>query len=111
MCLVGKMADDRIGNAVPAQPCMRGRLRVFNGKYRIEQHDTLADPGIQVISFKFDIVVFPGQFLENITQAGWCPDMVGYGKSQSLRLARAMVRVLAQDDDPGVFRPKLLEYF
>ena len=77
---------------------MRIRLMLADGQHRVEQQHALIRPRLEAAVVRHLAAEVRFQFLEDVEQ-GWRRLHAGqYGEREAMRLSRAMIRVLSEDD-------------
>mmetsp|Transcript_33814 Transcript_33814/g.70286 ORF Transcript_33814/g.70286 Transcript_33814/m.70286 type:complete len:219 (+) Transcript_33814:379-1035(+) len=103
-----------IGKFFPSLFGMTMGLSLPYGQDRVEQQDALFGPMFQITVLTTGRVLqkdqsFILQFLQYIAQGGRYPDSTTHRKGQSVRLPRAVVRVLPQNDHSDLIHGTCIE--
>ena len=96
--LLRQGTDCRIGELFPAVVRVRSSLPCPYRQRGIEQQHALTCPLLKIARARdghADVVV---QLLEDVLQTRWERNAIGHRKREAMRLSRAMIRVLAEND-------------
>ena len=109
LCLRVDLADDRVGEALPAAVAVRGRAAHLDGQHAVEQQHALARPMFeQAVAGPRDAEVdspAPCRCWRGSAAGG----RLGDREAQAVRLARTVVRVLAEDHDADLVERSQVE--
>ena len=95
----GHRRHGRISDRIPAPPGIRTGLPRLDRQRIVEQQHPLPRPMFQIaMRWRRDPQI-AAQFLEDIDQRGGLAHTARHGKAQAMRLTRAVIGVLPENDD------------
>lgn len=97
--------DHLVGERLPASSVMRIGFIPLHRERHVEQQDTLTCPTLEVAVLGGPDAEVRVQFFVNVDEGRRPGDALGYREAQAVGLPRLVVRVLPEDDDPGVRVP------
>ena len=89
--------DDVIGETFPALALMRAGAAVFHGQHRVEQQHAALGPGREIAMVGAGDAEIALDLLEDVIQRRRYRHAGTHRETQPVRLARAVVRILAED--------------
>lgn len=91
--------DDRIGENFPPLILVRSGAVCLYGECGIQQEYALLRPSIQVARRGNGFAQVIADLFEDVHQRWWNAHALANGEAETIRLARSMIGVLADDDD------------
>ena len=98
--LVIHAPNNRVGKLFPSFPAMRSGLGHFDRQDAVQQQHALLRPMLQKAIGRTAYAEIAFEFLVNIRKAWRRPDARRHAEAQPMGLARAVIGVLPQNDDP-----------
>src|SRR4029450_9560203 len=92
-------ADDGVGEPLPAAVPMRGGAAHFDRQYAVQQQHALRRPMLEEAMPRWADAEVALQLLEDVDEARRRADIGRHREAEAMRLALAMVGILAEDDD------------
>lgn len=102
LILRSQLADQVIGQALPAPTRMAGSLTRGYGQDSIEQQDATLGPGLQAAMVRQGQAEVTLKLFADVAQTGWYRHTMGHRKGQSMGLAWPVIGVLPQDHDTDI---------